>query len=70
MPLYEYVCGKCDRKFEALVRSLRSRVSCPECRSKKVKKILSVFSLNTGASPGGGSRSCGSCKPGPRGCGS
>jgi putative FmdB family regulatory protein len=71
MPVYEFVCGSCDRKFEVLVRSSRARISCPECGSKKVRKILSVFALNTGASPGGGKSSCGSCSPKqPGGCGS
>lgn len=51
MPLYEYRCGKCEKRFETLVRSDRQKVGCPHCRSRKVEKIYSIFGLNLGASP-------------------
>jgi len=70
MPIYEYHCEGCCRKFETLVRGERPRVSCPECGSTKVKRLLSLFSARTGSSPAGGGGSCGSCRPGPGGCGS
>jgi putative FmdB family regulatory protein len=54
MPVYEYLCGKCEHKFELLVRSQRARVSCPRCRSRRVKKLFSVFGLNLGAPGTGG----------------
>src|SRR4029453_15626180 len=34
MPIYEYVCGECEEKFERLVRSWGEPVSCPACASQ------------------------------------
>lgn len=42
MPIYEYVCKQCDKKFEALVRA-SSTVACPSCKSTSLEKQLSVF---------------------------
>lgn len=45
MPIYEYQCRECSKKFE-IAGSFESLLSnhpvCPNCRSKKVKKIFSV----------------------------
>jgi putative FmdB family regulatory protein len=41
MPLYEYMCKKCSHTFEALVFNGES-VSCPECESAKIERLLSV----------------------------
>jgi putative FmdB family regulatory protein len=46
MPIYEYVCLKCDEKF-ALLQSLyppEQNTECPKCSSTDVKKVLSSFS--------------------------
>ncbi len=43
MPIFEYICGKCDNHFETLVRS-GTTVECPSCHSTKLEKQLSVFS--------------------------
>jgi len=51
MPVYEYQCGKCEERFEKLVRSPKQRVTCAKCGSRKVSKKYSVFGLNFGASP-------------------
>ena len=55
MPLYEYQCKKCGKKFEALV-SLRNSddpVKCPHCDSEKTDKLLSTFSASVGSSTKG-----------------
>lgn len=70
MPLYEYRCGACQTRFERIVMG-RSRVSCPECESRDVVKLLSVFSVSTAdgsrrSEPA--SAGCGSCGD-PRGPG-
>ena len=31
MPIYEYICGKCDHEFEALVPRPDAKAACPEC---------------------------------------
>lgn len=51
MPIYEFQCKKCERRFETFVRSGRQKVACPNCRSKQVDKVYSIFGLNLGASP-------------------
>jgi putative FmdB family regulatory protein len=44
MPLYEYRCTSCGRRFEALV-SVRaaSTPACPSCDSDSVEKQYSTF---------------------------
>ena len=51
MPTYEYLCAKCDHRFEVFVRSDRQKVACSKCKGKKVSKQYTVFGLNLGASP-------------------
>ena len=73
MPIYEYQCKPCGKKFEKLVRSMSSSetVPCPDCGSTQTTRALSVFAA---VSSDGGSKSsvgdagpmCGRCGgPGP-----
>jgi len=49
MPIYEYECEKCNRRFEHLLKGSRDSPSvCPHCGAKKVKKVFSSFSVATG----------------------
>jgi putative FmdB family regulatory protein len=43
LPIYEYRCEKCAKKFEILVFKSKFFPTCPECGSKKVTKLASVF---------------------------
>lgn len=43
MPLFEYECKDCRKTFEVLVKNADDKISCPECGSKKVEKMLSHF---------------------------
>ncbi len=45
MPIYEYDCPACGVTFEKLVRNSAnaSKVTCPRCNSRKVKKRMSTF---------------------------
>lgn len=43
MPLFEYECKTCKNTFELLVKNADESVSCPECGSKKVERMLSHF---------------------------
>lgn len=46
MPIYEYQCGKCGHEFERQQRMSDDPVkTCPECRSRKVKKLISQTSF-------------------------
>ena len=61
MPIYEYVCRKCDKVFEDLIvrMSDEAELHCPVCHGK-VSRILS----RTAAGVRSGSRSpSGACGP-------
>jgi putative FmdB family regulatory protein len=46
MPTYEYFCEKCDREFEREQRiSDPPLKTCPECRSRKITKLISRTSF-------------------------
>jgi len=57
MPLYEYKCTTCGRRFETLVFSSSSPApACPACDGRDVEKQFSSF----GFGAAGGSRRGGS----------
>ena len=67
MPIYEYVCMKCESHFEELVRA-GERPRCPDCGAVKVAKQFSVFAAHGaetqpsfGATAAGGGCCGGSC---------
>ena len=46
MPLYEYECSKCSHSWELIQRmSDAPPKTCPECRSRKVGKLMSRTSF-------------------------
>ena len=47
MPIYEYVCGQCRKRFETLVRG-SGAVACPSCKSTIVEKQVSVSAKGRG----------------------
>lgn len=50
MPIYEFVCKKCGEHFEALVSIGKEKsVSCHECGSKDIQKLLSSFGIGGGS---------------------
>lgn len=57
MPLYEYQCKDCEKKFEALVsfKNADKPVECPHCNSKKTDKLLSTFCASTSGGTKGAS---------------
>ncbi|MDD5205181.1 MAG: zinc ribbon domain-containing protein [Desulfobacterales bacterium] len=66
MPIYEYHCKKCQKNFECLILGSDPAVCCPECKGKKVERVLSSCSFKSSgkytssASPSG----CSSCSGG------
>jgi putative FmdB family regulatory protein len=75
MPLYEYACRECSRRFEALVFG-RETPACPACGGRSLEKLLSTFAVGAGPSggPSGGTPAgggCGTCGDprGPGACG-
>lgn len=64
MPVYEYECAKCKKKFEKLCKSFASAndpAECPKCGNKKAQRVMSVCSVNGTASEGGSSGHGGGC---------
>jgi putative FmdB family regulatory protein len=46
MPIYEYACDKCGHEFEVEQRITDDPIkTCPECRSRRVKKLISLTSF-------------------------
>ena len=45
MPIYEYRCADCRKKFEVLVLKAEeeSSLRCPHCSSAKMKRLISRF---------------------------
>lgn len=58
MPLYEFNCLKCSRKYEELCGSTVKSITCPQCGGE-AQKILSAF--RTGRSSSGSTSSSGGC---------
>ncbi|MCG6929652.1 MAG: zinc ribbon domain-containing protein [Desulfofustis sp.] len=50
MPVYDYRCEKCDRDFSLEMKIsdyTKKKISCPKCKSKKVKRQISSFQTIT-----------------------
>ena len=47
MPLYEYVCRKCSKQFEALIFGTETP-TCPACKSTDLERMLSVVAVGRG----------------------
>ncbi len=46
MPIYEYACERCESEFEVEQRITDNPLkTCPRCRSKKVKRLISRTSF-------------------------
>ena len=48
MPMYEYRCKECGRKYEQLRRMSEadSGLECPHCASKTVDRLVSAFAAH------------------------
>ena len=59
MPIREYVCTKCGDRFENIEIDITTgNVVCPNCGSKKVEQVFSVFSSSSS-----GKSSCDVARP-------
>jgi putative FmdB family regulatory protein len=49
MPIYEYRCAKCgqdfDRFFSSFKKMTETRSTCPNCASKRVRRLVSASRL-------------------------
>jgi putative FmdB family regulatory protein len=68
MPLYEFDCRTCHRRFETLVRGVETP-ECPSCHGTDLERALSTFAVSTaGAKAAPTPGACGRCGD-PRGPG-
>ncbi len=46
MPIFEFICNKCENQFETIVTSTKDQndVACRKCGSKNIEKIISSTS--------------------------
>lgn len=50
MPVYEFICEKCDHSFSldmSITEYEKKKFSCPKCKSKKVRRQISSFQVIT-----------------------
>jgi putative FmdB family regulatory protein len=56
MPLYEYVCRKCHKKFSEVL-SIKDhdtkKLHCPKCKSADLQKVIEPFFAKTASKTGG-----------------
>jgi len=63
MPIYEFDCLKCGNVFEELVGHSEdaSKLTCPSCSSRRVKKRFSLFGFRSKGESGQTRTSSSSC---------
>ncbi len=42
MPIYDFKCRDCGKMFELLVRDAGKTVTCPDCSSQRVEKLIAA----------------------------
>ena len=59
MPIYEYVCDRCDKSFTVLRKmdASAAETACPDCGSSARKKI-SACAIGSGSSSAGTAPAC------------
>lgn len=54
MPVYAFVCGKCDHNFDVLTSySNKKHIACPSCGSQEIKETFRGYGSGVQASSGG-----------------
>lgn len=47
MPIYEYICNKCNTRTEKLEKiNEKNETICPSCKENSLKKIISISNFN------------------------
>ena len=69
MPVYEYQCQACDKRFESLrpMSQLDAPIACPRCNAPNARRAISVFAAIS-RETGGESRMLASSTPSSGGC--
>ena len=59
MPIFEYLCKGCGKRFEAIVLGSR-QAECPQCSGQDLEQQLSKFAAHShSGSASGGAMPCG-----------
>lgn len=60
MPIFEYRCNDCGKKFEIFFKSMREseNVKCPECNSENIGKLFSSFNSSSISTMSGNMQCC------------
>ena len=55
MPIFEFKCLECENQFERLFLSSTDKVdlTCPECQSGSLERVVSRTNFNMSVGPGG-----------------
>lgn len=64
MPIYEYLCVDCGKRFEVLrtIKEADTPIACQNCQSTHTNRVLSVFfAQSDGHAIASNSSSCASC---------
>ncbi|NWF75554.1 MAG: zinc ribbon domain-containing protein [Nitrospirae bacterium] len=56
MPIYEYICNKCNKNFTLFhwISSTEDEILCPGCGSRDISKKISKFSCSISATSSSG----------------
>ena len=47
MPIYEFECRQCGRRFEYLVLHSSPAAECPSCRQNDLKQLISLSAVSS-----------------------
>ena len=72
MPIFDYLCVNCGKTSEILVTTTKDNLTCSDCGSNNLKKLLSPHSSMSGSPkqsiPGPGDTACCGSSPGQGAC--
>jgi putative FmdB family regulatory protein len=58
MPIFEYLCKGCGKRFEVIVLGSKA-AECPQCSGSDLEQQLSKFAAHSHSSTSGGAMPCG-----------
>jgi putative FmdB family regulatory protein len=66
MPLYEYQCAQCGKRFEVrqAIGEDGSKLNCPECGAENPQKLISSFFSTSSGISESSDISCPTCSSG------
>ena len=65
MPLLQYKCKDCGKKFDELVKSYADKVTCPQCGGETERDYSGEMFSSTGKQSkkcSGNCKTCGGCR--------